>query len=163
MVEYPRWAHPVTEAWACQAGHAQWPAAVVTTTQVTPTPIQKLLKNGEEFVNEGIDMAIFAHTTRESFHTKHQILANRQAGNDVTPLGHISNAMASTAIRGLLQQLIGVVFNRATFLLKQTNQCFQECGFTHTIATNQADHFPFGNLQVDIPKNVALTVVNIDA
>ena len=79
---------------------------LLTTTQVTSTPIQKVLKNGEEFINEGIDMAIFAHATGQSFHTKHQVLANRQAGNDVPPLGHISNAMAGTAIRGLLQQLI---------------------------------------------------------
>ena len=36
---------------------------LLTTTQVTPTPIQKLLKNGEKLLNEGIDMAIFSHTT----------------------------------------------------------------------------------------------------
>ena len=36
---------------------------LLTTTQVTSTPIQKVLKNGEEFINEGIDMAIFAHAT----------------------------------------------------------------------------------------------------
>ena len=136
---------------------------LLTTTQVTTAAIQKLLKNWEEFVNERIDMAIFAHSTRQSLHTKHQVLANRQSRNNVAALGHITNAMASTAIRRLLQKLVGLVFNRATFLLKQTNQCFQKCGFTHTIATNQADHFPFGNLQIDIPKNVTFTVVHIDA
>ena len=46
---------------------------------------------------------------------------------------------------------------------QQTNQRFQQRGFANTIATNQTNHLTKANREVDIAKDMALSVVGIQA
>ena len=46
---------------------------------------------------------------------------------------------------------------------KQTDQRLQKSGLTHAIATNEADHFPCKDPQINISKDVTLAVIGIEA
>ena len=46
---------------------------------------------------------------------------------------------------------------------QQTDQRFQQGGFTHTIAADQTHHLPRFHAEINIPKNVTFTVKGVEA
>jgi hypothetical protein len=69
--------------------------------------------------------------------------------------------LASSLVGGLALQGILLIKNRPTLLLQKTDDRFQERSLTDPISTNQANHLSFGDGEINVAKDMALSIVNV--
>ena len=136
---------------------------LLTTTEVTAFAGQKLLQNGEEFVDEGIDAPVAGESSWQSLHPEHQVLFHRQLGNDFPTLGDVTHTGASPLVRSLAIQGIGVEDDLAATGTQQTDQGLEQGGLAHAVPADQAHHLPRIHGEVHVPKDVALAVIGVQA
>jgi hypothetical protein len=91
-----------------------------------------------------------------------QVLAHGELGDDLAPLGHIAHTPTSPGMGRPTRQLKTLQLQITAALLQQTDHGFQQGGLTHAIAADQADHLAGSDVEVDIPKNMALAVIDIE-
>jgi len=88
-------------------------------------------------------------------------LAPGELRDDLAALGHVAHPHASTGMGRPAGELTALQLQITAALLQQTDHGFQQGGFAHAIAADQADHLAGSDVEVDIPEDMALAVIDV--
>jgi hypothetical protein len=133
----------------------------LTAREVAAPAIEKLLQDREELEHHRIDVAIPGQATGQGLHAQHQVLAHRELGNDLPPLGHIADATPGPLVRRHGGQLPILQLHRSRALPQQPDDGLEQGGLAHAIAPDQTHHLARAHAHVDVAQDVALAVIDV--
>ena len=78
-------------------------------------------------------------------------------------MGHVAHPHTSAGIGRAAGELTALQLQITAALLQQTDHGFEQGGFSHAIAADQANHLAGSNVEIDVTQDVALAVINVEA
>ena len=116
--------------------------------KIASSPIQHLLQHGKE-IKDALGYGSSTALSNTKAHT--QVLLDSQLGEYLAPLRNVSDAEASSLLRGAIEQ-VGAIKGRATGRRRQqSHDALQQRRFAHAVAAHQAHARPLRYGQIHIP------------
>ena len=126
--------------------------------QVAAAPLQHLLQHREEVE----DLRRNHPPPAPRAETGAQVLLHRQLREDLASLRHVADAEPCARFGRHLRQLDAIERDRARVRREQPHDALQQGGLAHAVAPHQARPRARGDVQPDVPEDVAAAVLLVE-
>ena len=106
-------------------------------------------------------LGYFSHLISSGVQPYAQIFFYRQLGKNISPLWYITYSQPCSSFCGLPGKIITFEYNVARLYSFQTHNRFKQSSFTNTVSPHQTNTGPARDVNIDIPKRMALAIILI--